>query len=128
MVYIIPIIFYIFFVGCASYTFPRILGRSKANEMLLLNHKLFADEALQFNLVSKVYKKSELNTVLWPKIRAQSKLSKDSISVTKRLINEFQQKDLETVCDRELDELYKRFESDDFIQAVSNFFQRKSKL
>ncbi|XP_055323559.1 enoyl-CoA delta isomerase 2-like [Sitodiplosis mosellana] len=114
--------------GCASYTFSRILGKSKANEMLLLNHKLTAAEALQFNFVAKVYTKSELDTVLWPKIREQSELSRESICVTKKLQSKFDQKSLETACDAELKELYKRFSTDDFIQAVVNFIQRKSKL
>lgn len=114
--------------GCASYTFPRVLGRSKANEMLLLGHKLTANEALQFNFVSKVYKKSELDTVLWPKICEQSELSRDSICVTKKLISRFNQKDLKIACDGELEELTKRFETDDFFQAITNFMERKSKL
>lgn len=114
--------------GCASYTFPRILGRSKANEMLLLNHKLSAAEALQFNFVSKIYRKSELDTVLWPKIREQSELSRESISITKKLISKFDVKDLEKACDGELDELSKRFDTEDFLNAIANFMQRKSKL
>lgn len=93
--------------------------------MLQLNYKLSATEALQFQLVSKVYKKSELDSILWPQIREQSKLSKESICITKKLISNFQLKDLERACDRELEELYKRFESDDFMNAVANFMQRK---
>lgn len=96
--------------------------------MLLINHKLSAAEALQFNLVSKVYKKSELDSVVWPQLREHSKLSRGSICVTKKLITEFDLKNLENACDRELEELYKRFDSDEFIEAVANFMERKSKL
>lgn len=96
--------------------------------MLLLNHKLSATEAYQFNLVSKVYKISELESVLWPQLREHSKLSSGSICVTKKLISEVELTNLENACERELKELYKRFNSDDFIEAVANFMQRKSKL
>lgn len=114
--------------GGASYTFPRILGKSKANEMLLLNHKLSANEALQFNFVSQVYTKSELDSMLWPKLQEQSELSRESIGVTKKLITKFNQNDLDKACDTELEELSKRFLSEDFAQAVANFLQRKAKL
>lgn len=96
--------------------------------MLLLNHKLCATEALQFNFVSKVYKKSELDTVLWPKLREQAELSRGSICVTKKLISRFDVNDLENACEEELVQLNKRFETEDFMQAVVNFMSRKSKL
>lgn len=114
--------------GCASYTFPRILGKSKGNEMLMLNHKLSADEAYRFNFVSEVYKRSELDAILWPKIQEYARLPKESIRVTKKLINSFEVEQLQKSCDCELEELYKRFESDDFGVAVAEFMMRKSKL
>lgn len=114
--------------GCSSYTFPRILGKSKASEMLLVNHQLSAAEALQFGLISKVYKRSELDTLLWPKLVEFSQLPRESLCTTKRLMSKFQVDKLEKVCDIELQELYKRMESEEFMQAVATFMQRKSKL
>lgn len=114
--------------GCASYTFPKIVGKSKATEMLLLNYKLPANEAYTFNLVSKVYKKPELDTILWPQLVQQSRLPVDSLKVTKNLMQRFESENLQRSCDFELIELYKRFESMDFIEALMNFMQRKSKL
>lgn len=96
--------------------------------MLQLNYKLSAAEALQFNLVSKIYKKFELDSILWPQLRDQSKLPQESIRVTKKLISKFDIENLEKSCDLELEQLYKRFESEDFVEAVANFMQRKSKL
>lgn len=96
--------------------------------MLLLNHKLSAHEAHQFNLVSEVFKKSELDTVLWPKIESYSKLPIESVKASKKLIAKFEQNDLKAACESELEILYKRFETDEFMEAVANFMQRKSKL
>lgn len=96
--------------------------------MLLLNYKLSAAEALHFGFVSKLYTKSELDTVLWPEIRNYSNLPKESVCVTKKLVSQFERDHLEKVCDRELEELYKRFESDEFMEAIAKFVQRKSKL
>lgn len=115
--------------GCASYTFSRILGKSKASEMLLLNHKLSAAEAYKFGLVSEVYTKSELDTVLWPKLLEHSKLPKDSLTVTKKLMTESEIEIMERYCHREMEELSKRYESPEFLEAVARFMlPRKSKL
>ncbi|KAM8709840.1 hypothetical protein ACLKA7_016617 [Drosophila subpalustris] len=51
--------------ACSSYTFPLIMGRSKATEMLLLNEKLTAQEAYHFNFVSRIFKLSELDSVVF---------------------------------------------------------------
>lgn len=96
--------------------------------MLLVNHKLTAQEAYEFNFVSKVFTASELDTILWPQIREMSKLPSNSIQVTKKLMTNFDRKDLQKSCDDEIEELYKRFESEDFITGIANFLQRKSKL
>jgi len=114
--------------GCASYTFPMILGTSKASEVLLLNHKLTAREALQFNFVSEVIPKSELNSKLWPRIKEYAKLPRASLMITKRLVKRFDKIDLELALIEEVDELYKRFTSQDFYQALTQFMTQKSKL
>ena len=44
--------------GCSSYTFPRILGTSVANKMLLFNYKLTAQEALTHGLIGKLNSKN----------------------------------------------------------------------
>lgn len=96
--------------------------------MLLVNHQLSAAEAYQFGLISKVFKHSELNTVLWPKLIEFSKLPRESLCTTKRLMSKFQVDKLDKVCDIELQELYKRMQSEEFFEAVATFMQRKSKL
>lgn len=104
------------------------MGKSKASEMLLLNHKMSAAEAYKFGFVSDVYKKSELDTVLWPKLREHSKLPRESLRVIKKLMNQNQIDILEKSCDQELEELSKRYETTEFIEAVGRFMNRKSKL
>uniref|UniRef100_A0A336M0Y5 CSON009794 protein n=1 Tax=Culicoides sonorensis TaxID=179676 RepID=A0A336M0Y5_CULSO len=113
--------------GCSSYTFPRILGNSKANEMLLLNHKMTADEALQFNFVSKVYEPAESEKV-WKEIEKLAELPLQSIITTKKLIKKYDLKILEEVNQMEATELCERFMSEEAIAAIINFNSRKSKL
>lgn len=114
--------------ACSSYTFPRMLGRSKASEMLLLNYKLYANEALRYNFVSEVVPKAKLDSTIWPKIQNYAKLSVESIKVSKALMQRFDIKQLEEALEVELTELYKRFNSDEFLESLTNFLTRKSKL
>lgn len=96
--------------------------------MLLLNHKLSAAEAYKFGFVSEVYKKSELDTGLWPKLREQSKLPKDSLRAIKKLMNQNEIDILAKTCKQELEELSKRYASTEFVEAIARFMDRKSKL
>lgn len=96
--------------------------------MLLLNHKLTSNEAVKFNFVSEVFTSSELTTKLWPRIENFSKLPKDSMRISKKLMQKFDLAELERACDEELVELYKRFDTEECMNAVINFMNRKSKL
>ena len=40
--------------GCSSYTFPKLMGRIKAADILVFNRKITAQEALGRNLVARV--------------------------------------------------------------------------
>jgi len=48
--------------GAATWNLPRIIGIRRAQEMLLLNRKLTAEEALQWGLVTKVVADEQLLT------------------------------------------------------------------
>uniref|UniRef100_A0A182THQ1 Enoyl-CoA hydratase n=1 Tax=Anopheles melas TaxID=34690 RepID=A0A182THQ1_9DIPT len=114
--------------GCSSYTFPLLMGRSKASEMLLLNHRLSAQEALQFNVVAAVVKKDELETKLWHQILEYGKLPIGSIKATKRLTNRFQRDQLHEANDRETEALMGRYQTEESMNAVMEFMMRKSKM
>ncbi|EZA52833.1 Enoyl-CoA delta isomerase 2, mitochondrial [Ooceraea biroi] len=60
--------------ACSSYTFPRLLGHSKAGDMLYLGYKMSAQEAKQRGLVSEVYNHESLEGV-WNHLNQVSKLS-----------------------------------------------------
>lgn len=104
------------------------MGRSKATEMLLLNEKLSAEEAFHFHLVSRVFKLSELDSVVWPKIREYAELPPISMRVSKRLINSPLRGNLMRANDEECAELLKRLHGEEFMLAMINFANRKSKL
>lgn len=112
--------------GCSSVTFPKILGTSKANEMLMLNHKMSAQEAYTFGFVSEVYKDDR---EIWKKLEQITRLGVGSIMSNKRLTRKFTIAELEAANLAESHELGLRFESEEALMAMMNFHQsRKSKL
>ncbi|XP_039447898.1 enoyl-CoA delta isomerase 2 [Culex pipiens pallens] len=114
--------------GCSSYTFPRLMGRSKAAEMLLLNHRMTAPEALRFNVVAELYKQEEFETKLWPRILRYGELPIGSIRASKQLMARFERDDLEEANKREVEALSKRWHTDEAMNAIINFMSRKSKM
>ncbi|XP_029157769.1 enoyl-CoA delta isomerase 2, mitochondrial isoform X2 [Nylanderia fulva] len=113
--------------GCSTYTFPRLLGHSKAGDMLYLGYKMNAEEAKKYGLVSEVYSHDSLKEV-WDNLNNVSKLSSESILATKRLISKWNREILLKVNEEETKELKKRFESSDLIERLLNFLSRKNKL
>ncbi|XP_055536291.1 enoyl-CoA delta isomerase 2 [Wyeomyia smithii] len=114
--------------GCSSYTFPKLMGTSKASEMLLLNHRMSAQEALQFNVVADLFKRKDYERKIWPRIQQYGLLPVGSIKATKQLMKKFDLDKLEQASKAELEALAKRWQTEEAMQAVMNFMTRKSKI
>jgi len=95
--------------------------------MLLLSQPLTAAEALRHNLVSRIFKLSELDTVIWPTIREFAKLPSQSLEISKNLIRKLDIDIMYKALQNECDALYERFHSEEFLNAVIAFSKRKIK-
>lgn len=114
--------------GCSSYTFPRILGRSKASELLLLGKKITAREAYQFGFIADVIPHQKLNQFMDELKKLGEKLPPNSVKINKKLILD-NYKDVLCECnEKESDKLVECFASEEFGNAVTQFMMRKSKL
>lgn len=115
--------------GCSSFTFPAIMGRSKASEMLLLGKKITAQEAYQSGLVAKVFPHENLSEFLL-ELKKLSKLSQASIKASKQLIMGNLKPILCERNEKEVAKLNECFESDEFSEAMISFMNKtkKSKL
>lgn len=116
--------------GCSTVTFPRIMGPAKANAMLLFNEKLTADQAYQCGFVSKVVKKSELNSFVETWLHGEKGLITTGATnmwmAAKKLIrNEEEKAFLRKINEIECNELSKIWLTPDFAKAMAKFFQRK---
>ncbi|EFN80284.1 Peroxisomal 3,2-trans-enoyl-CoA isomerase [Harpegnathos saltator] len=113
--------------GCSTYTFPRLLGLSKAGDMLYMGYQMSAHEAKQYGLVSKVYNHDILEEV-WNYLNKISELSSESILATKYLITKWNREILLEVNAEEAKELKKRWESPDLFERILKFLMHKSKI
>nr|XP_023011533.1 enoyl-CoA delta isomerase 2, mitochondrial-like [Leptinotarsa decemlineata]XP_023011540.1 enoyl-CoA delta isomerase 2, mitochondrial-like [Leptinotarsa decemlineata] len=113
--------------GCSSYTYPLILGRSKASEVLYLNHKLTATEAHRLGLVSKVIPRLELETFI-NELHQYGTLPVNSLIRNKSVVMGNLKTQLKEISSREFDMLKECVNSEDFMDAVMTFMSRKSKL
>lgn len=114
--------------GCSSITFPSLMGRSKASEVLHLNYKLTAQEAKEYNFISRIYKKCD-EQKLFDEIQSYSALPMTSIKANKKLMMKFSIEELEKANILENDTLQDLYMSPEALDAMINFAsKRKSKL
>lgn len=92
---------------CSSYTFPRAFGPHVANQMLLLNYKMSAQEAKHFGFVAKTYADDKELAEVWKDIEKLTKLSQESILVTKKLIRFLDKDALLQANEREFEDVFK---------------------
>lgn len=113
--------------ACSSYLLPMVLGKSKASEMLYLNHKLTAEEAYNFNFVSKVIPHNDLNDFI-ETLYKYGDIPVNSLKINKALVGNNFQELLRKTNKYECTALKKVLSSEEFINTITNFMLKKSKL
>ncbi|XP_078544172.1 enoyl-CoA delta isomerase 2-like isoform X2 [Lissotriton helveticus] len=114
--------------GCSSYTFPKIMGHSKASEVLLFNKKFTAVEACDLGLITEVFPDNTFQDQVWARIKDYAQLPRQSLAFSKQLIREVEKEKLHAVNNQECERLIERWTSDECMNAILSFFQKKSKL
>lgn len=115
--------------ACSSYTLPLILGQSVAAEILILGERLTAERAYQLGFVARIFGKDEIESDFWPKMLAYTKLSKDSMRATKKLMKLPQYEVLIQALEAECKELAKLRRSEEHLKALAKYSgKNKSKL
>lgn len=109
-----------------TYHLPKIVGLSVANEMIFLNRNLNSEEALRFNLVSRVIKteKSLLDEVK----KIAVKLSRGppiAFANAKKLINDSYNNNLEKHLDFEAENIKISAGTEDFKEGVKAFLEKR---
>ncbi|XP_070575756.1 enoyl-CoA delta isomerase 2-like isoform X2 [Ptychodera flava] len=114
--------------GCSSILFPRIMGQGKANELLLFGKPITAAQACERGLVAEVFPDSQFQTEIQKKLKEYAGLPKNSLKLTKELVRGIDKEVLHKVNKAECELLVERWTSDECVQAVMDFFAKRSKL
>lgn len=112
--------------GCSSYTFPKFMGTAKASELLLFNKKISAAEAYNRNMVTEVIPDAMFAKETKTKIESFAKLPRESMQFSKQLVRNVEKELLHKVNKEECKLLVERWQSDECMTAIMNFFQQKS--
>jgi peroxisomal 3,2-trans-enoyl-CoA isomerase len=116
--------------GCSSHTFPAIMGTSRANQMLMFNHKMTAMEAEAVGFVGKVVPDSEFEGYLEEWFHGEKGVlktcSQHSMVASKALIRSPELKaKLWEVNRVECDKLVERWLSSDFPEFIMRALSKK---
>lgn len=114
--------------ACSSYTFPKIMGHSKAYEVLYFGRKLTAAEAKESGLVSEVFPAASFQKEVQMRTEKFAALPRKTLQAAKKLCRDGEREQLKRVLYAELEVLGRLSNSEENKQAIQSFFRRKSKM
>jgi 2-(1,2-epoxy-1,2-dihydrophenyl)acetyl-CoA isomerase len=115
--------------GAESSTFflPRLLGFRRALELVLLNPRLSASEALEWGLINRVFSQASLDSEALKIATELADAPTAAIGVAKNLLNQAAGMDrLDVHLDAELTELARIADAPNFAEGLAAFFGKRS--
>jgi len=101
-----------------------MMGRAKANEMLLMGKKLTAQEAVERNLCAAVIPDEKFKESVRQLALELAAKPPQSLRISKALVTAEKEK-LRAVCAAEIKALHERWTSEECLTAVINFFEKQ---
>ena len=115
--------------GAESSTFilPRLIGLRRAMELVLLNPRLTAAQALEWGLINAVYEVDEFDARVIALARRLATGAPHAFAIAKELLNQSAGMDrLDAHLDRELQELARAADGDEVAEGIDAFFQKRA--
>ncbi|KAI9359737.1 ClpP/crotonase-like domain-containing protein [Pilaira anomala] len=113
--------------GCSSLLFPRIMGPSKANEMLLMGRQFSATEMVDCGFVSRTIPADKIRETVLELAGNAAEFSAEALKVTKDLIKGVDRELLEKVNQEEMRMLGERMASSDSVESIMRFVAEAAK-
>ena len=110
----------------SSYLLPRLAGRAKATELLLLGDAFGADTAKEIGLVNEVLEPEGLDARAREIAVKLAKLPPASVRLTKSLIGRAHLDMLQAAMQREGDQFLTRLRSPEAAEAMQAFFEKRA--
>ncbi|KAI8075872.1 ClpP/crotonase-like domain-containing protein [Gilbertella persicaria] len=113
--------------GCSSILFPRIMGVSRANEMLLLGRTFTAEELVDCGFISRTIPAEDFHKEVLAIAHEAAKFSSEAIAVSKKLIRDVDRQVLLQVNEVEMARLSERMKSKDSQDALNKFVEENKR-
>jgi 2-(1,2-epoxy-1,2-dihydrophenyl)acetyl-CoA isomerase len=114
--------------GGSTYVLPRLVGLRRAQELLLTNRRLGADEALEWGLVTSVTADDELFTVAESLARRLAAGPTRAFGVVKQLLAQTFRSNFEAQTEREGREMASLSGGTDAAEGIAAFRQKREPL
>lgn len=115
--------------GAESSTFllPRLIGLRRAMELVLLNPRLAATQALEYGLITAVYDVDRFDNAVAGVAEQLAAGPQRAFAIAKELLNQSAGFDrLDAHLDRELQELVRIANGPEFAQGLTAFFEKRT--
>lgn len=113
--------------GCSSVLLPRIMGPSRANEMLLMGREFTAEELEQCGLISRVLPEEGFHEHVLKLATEAAQFSMGALTTTKKLVRDVDREVLLKANDDEFDRLAERVSSPESVEAIRKFVEDNEK-
>jgi 2-(1,2-epoxy-1,2-dihydrophenyl)acetyl-CoA isomerase len=115
--------------GAESSTFmlPRLIGLRRSLELLLLNPRLDAGRALEYGLINAVVPAASFDDEVQRIARQLASGPTEALGIAKELLNQAAGMDrLDVHLDRELEQLARIANGDNFAEGIDAFFEKRA--
>lgn len=110
----------------SSFTLPRLIGRQRANELVLRGKPIDSETAAQWGLVTRVFEDAEFADRLLEVATDVASLPSRAVSASKALIRKGEERTLAEAMTAETEVLSELYGSDENVKAVEGFLARAS--
>ena len=103
----------------------RRIGASNARRVMLNAHRFAAEEAVHLGLIAKAVPAEKLDEAVEKEISELLRCAPESVSATKRLIEEVRGKEPDEIRSATIDKLANAWESDSIKEGIDAFFNKR---
>ena len=111
--------------SAGTFFLPRIIGFQKASALMMLGDKVAAEEALQMGLIYKIFPESFFQEEVLTLAITLAKMPTKAIGLTKRLLNQSMNNNLEQQLALESDLQIEASSSFDYNEGVTAFVEKR---
>jgi enoyl-CoA hydratase/carnithine racemase len=109
----------------SSYLLPKIMGHTRASELLLLGERFNADKAKCYGILNDVFPDDELQERAWAKAVQVASQPPGSVRLTKKLLRGTDMETLAAAMKLEGEEFAQRLSGEEAIEAFTCFIERR---